>query len=429
MSALPRDRDLEASIQAGIEHRQGRRRARGQLAALVSVAIVVVWTVYVSLDQQWGRVGDNWEAAATMIGGSFVAGSTPQGGGAVAFPVFTKGLEVPAEVARSFSLCIQAVGMGTAALAIWINRRRVAWSSVAIALPAALVGLAIGLFALGDPGEPFWPSRLPGPYVKVTFTLVVAAMAAVVYMGYRRQILERRADLPELSRRLVATLIVAGVVGGIATALVGSGADVFLYLVLVVLAALSPRVGVPSSVVVMAGVSLAGLIVLGLLDGQLMTQLGDGGEVVAVGGQSVTESAGQAVYGSGEGLPAGQFDLFGLWLAAVPVAAVGAPLGALAAARLSDRQLVVFVTLLAGAEVVTTLIFVDELRGDFALAVYAVVGATLLIGALLLATRWRRELLGIPGAPIDDSLTRSRLDVGPRYREDLAPDDDDGGNE
>lgn len=426
MSALPRDRDLEASIQAGLALRRDRRRARGLLAALVSIVIVVVWAAYVSLDQQWGRVADNWEAAATMVAGSFVAGSTPQGGGAVAFPVLTKGLEVPAEVARSFSMCIQAIGMGTASLAIWINRRRVAWSSVAIALPAALAGLAIGLFALGDSGEPFWPSRLPGPYVKVTFTLVVAAMAAVVFMGYRRQILERRTELPRLSRPLVTTLVFAGLVGGVASALVGSGADVFLYLVLVVLAALSPRVGVPSSVVVMAGVSVVGLVVLGLADGQLMTQLGANGDVVSVGGQSVTESAGQAVYGSGEGLPAGQFDLFGLWIAAVPVVAVGAPLGAFAAARLRDRQLVVFVALLAAAEVLTTLVFVDELRSDLALAVYAVAGAALLIGALLVAARWRRELLGIPGAPVDDSLTRSRLDVGARYRDDLAPAEDDG---
>ncbi len=394
---------------------------------MVSLAVVVAWTLYVSIDDQWGRVADNWEAAVTMIGGSFVAGSTPQGGGAVAFPVLTKGLDVPAEVARSFSLCIQAVGMTAASLAIWINRRRVAWTSVGIALPAALVGLAIGLFALGDPGEPFWPSRLPGAYVKVTFTLVVAAMAAVVYLGYRRQILERRSHLPEMSRRLVATLVVAGLVGGVASALVGSGADVFLYLVLVVLAALSPRVGVPSSVVVMAGVSVVGLVVLGLVDGQLMTQLGASGEVVAVGGQSVTESAGQAVYGVGEGLPAGRFDLFGLWLAAVPVVAVGAPLGALAAARVTDRQLVGFVAVLAAAEVLTTLIFVDQLRSDPALVAYAVIGAVVLIGALAVASRWRRELVGTPGAPVDESLTRSRLDVGRGYRADLDGDRNGGG--
>lgn len=424
MSALPRDLDLEASIRAGLASRREGRRTRARLAALVSVALVVSWAAYVSIDQQWGRVADNWEAAVTMVAGSFVAGSTPQGGGAVAFPVLTKGLEVPAEVARSFSLCIQAIGMGTASLAIWINRRRVAWSSVGVALPAALVGMAVGLFALGDPSEPFWPSRLPGAYVKITFTLVIAAMAAVVYLGYRRQILERRVELPPLSVRIVGTLVVAGLVGGVASALVGSGADVFLYLVLVVLAALSPRVGVPSSVIVMAGVSIVGFLVLGLADGQLMTQLGQGGAVVAVGGQSVTEASGQVGYGVGPGLPASQFDLFGLWLAAVPVVAIGAPLGALAAARLTDRQLVLFVAALAAAEVVTTVIFVDELFSDPALAVYAVGGAAVLIGALTLAARRRRELLGIPGAPVDASLTRARLDVGPRYVEELESDDE-----
>ena len=90
-----------------------RRRSTGGTSASLlrkmavyglPAAIMVIWAGYVSVSGQWDRVSGHWQATLTMIFGSFVAGSTPQGGGAVAFPVFTKVLEVPPPVARSFSL-------------------------------------------------------------------------------------------------------------------------------------------------------------------------------------------------------------------------------------------------------------------------------------------------------------------------------------
>ncbi len=60
-----------------------------------------------------------------MLFGSFIGGSTPLGGGAVAFPVFTKLLDVPAPVARSFALSVQAVGLSVAAVTILLTRRPV----------------------------------------------------------------------------------------------------------------------------------------------------------------------------------------------------------------------------------------------------------------------------------------------------------------
>ena len=45
----------------------------------------------------------------TMIFGSLVAGSTPVGGGAVAFPVMVLFIKLSAEDGRDFSLMIQSV--------------------------------------------------------------------------------------------------------------------------------------------------------------------------------------------------------------------------------------------------------------------------------------------------------------------------------
>lgn len=414
--STPFGEGIDELIAEGLDERAGARRRRARMAIAVSFAVLAVWLVYVSAAGHWDRVVDNWVAALTMVFGSFVAGSTPQGGGAVAFPVLTKIIEVDTSVARSFSLCIQTVGMGTAALAIAINRRSVEWRAVGFGIPFAIVGFVGGLFVLGQPDELFWPSRIPGAYVKVTFTLVIAAMAFVVYMSYRRHLLERLMRLPSMTRRLYGALAVTALIGGVASSLVGSGADVFIYIFLVVLLGVIPRVGVPSSVMVMAAVSIVGFFVLGVLDGQLDITLNAAGDVVAVGGEATPEP-----------LPADRFDLFGLWLAAVPVVAFGAPLGSWVSSRITDRQLVIFVGVLAIAEVLTTAGFLTELHfNDVALMLYAVVGLAVIVGGLWLLLRHRREILGLGGVALDETFTRSRLDVGPRYREQLgAPDEPD----
>ncbi|MEZ6091362.1 MAG: hypothetical protein R3C05_25760 [Pirellulaceae bacterium] len=76
---------------------------------------LVVWTVWAIgvwnfVDPQTFRWG--WPIAPTMLVGSFIAGSTSAGGGAVAFPVMTLLFGVAPPVARDFSLMIQTVGMG-----------------------------------------------------------------------------------------------------------------------------------------------------------------------------------------------------------------------------------------------------------------------------------------------------------------------------
>jgi hypothetical protein len=129
------------------ETRDIARRRRARLAIGVSVTVTVVWAIAVTVYGLWPRVLGNWPASITMVFGSIVAGSTPQGGGAVAFPVFTKLLEVPAEVARSFSLCIQTIGMSAAALSIVINRRAVEWRTVAITTSAAAIAFGLVILA------------------------------------------------------------------------------------------------------------------------------------------------------------------------------------------------------------------------------------------------------------------------------------------
>ncbi|MGB2923284.1 MAG: sulfite exporter TauE/SafE family protein [Mycobacterium sp.] len=387
---------------AAARDRADRRRAR--LAIGFSILVTLAWFVGVLLTDNFGRVWDNIVATPTMMFGSFVAGSTPQGGGAVAFPVFTKGLGVPSEVARTFSLAIQSVGMTAATVAILLRRRAIDVPAVLWSLPMGIIGLFLGLFLLSDRSRPFWPSILPGAYVKVLFTLLVLAMAFVVFLGSRVPIREVRTSVSPLGRRQIAFLMVGALLGGLASSQVGSGSDVLFYLVVVVMLGLEPRIGVPSSVLVMTAVSLTGFVYLGLIQGHLDIAVA-GGEVTRVGATIIADPS---------QYPADRFDLLGLWLAAVPVVCWGAPLGSAFAARITSRQLAMFVAVLAAAEGVTTIVFVRELRTDPGLIAFGVVGAAVLVGGLWLCVRYRHRVAEVRFDP-SASITRESVDVGGDY--------------
>ena len=75
--------------------------------------------------------------------------------------------------------------------------------------------------------------------------------------------------VPRWNARLVLGLALAAILGGGITAWVGTGVNVLLFLLLVLIAGLHPRAGVATSVVTMAAISVAGLLTLGIADGQL----------------------------------------------------------------------------------------------------------------------------------------------------------------
>src|SRR4051812_41618513 len=112
------------------------------------IAFLLFWVVMVTGFGHWQGVKTHWQMAIVMIMGSLVAGSTPMGGGTVAFPILVLVFGQPAANARNFGLIIQALGMTSAMLFI-IGRR--------VALPVrvltgstggAAIGFGIGTFLI-----------------------------------------------------------------------------------------------------------------------------------------------------------------------------------------------------------------------------------------------------------------------------------------
>jgi hypothetical protein len=171
-------------------------------------------------------------------------------------------------------------------------------------------------------------------------------------------------------------LATAAFAGGVLSSFTGTGANIAVFLVLVVVLGADARVALPTAIVVMTAVSVVGLVVLGIGDAQLDVAV-EGDRVVSVGNDPTD-------------LAASRTDLLGLWLAAVPVVVWGAPLGSWAASVVRESTLVKFVALLATVEVVTTVLLVDEIRRDGWLIAYLVIGLVTL--PMLLIALARRRL-------------------------------------
>ncbi len=374
----------DASVPGAVPGPNWRRIA---LICALPAAVTLAWLIAVVVGDQLGRVAEHWEATVTMIFGSFLAGSSPAGGGAVAFPIFTKVLETPAAVARTFSLSIQAVGMTVASVVMLLTARTIEWRAFLVAFPLGTAGFMAGLFALGDPDTPFWDFRVSAALAKVTFTITLAAMAYLMFVMLRSP--DKGEDrCPIWNRRVGFGLAGAAFIGGAITSLTGTGVNVMLFLFIVLMAGLHPRVGVPTSILTMAALSIVGFIVLALVHGQFDLGFNAAGEIISVGDRVADPP-----------LDASRTDVLGFWLAAVPVVVWGAPLGTWVVHVLRERRLIMFVGLLALIEVITTVIFLDDLRSNRALLAYFIGGLVLTLVGVRVLRRYRRELLGFPPSP------------------------------
>ncbi len=263
-------------------------------------ALLVVWPLWLAVVctfDLWRTVADNLIATATMTLAAFVAGATAEGGGAIAFPVFTLGLGIAPDVARDFSFLIQAVGMGSASLTIVAARIPLCWRMIGYASLGGVVGTTSMLW--------LQPS-LPAPAVQIFFVSLWIGLGfalAVIYLLARRRDVPTHQTIPARTAGLglpSAPLLVAiGIVGGLVSGLVGTGLDVLAFTTCALLFGLDERIGTPSSVVLMALNSVYGATFAGLFAPLLIPDA--------------------------PGLSPQALDL---WLASIPAATLMAPVGA-----------------------------------------------------------------------------------------------------
>ena len=283
-----------------------------QFHAAIALSAWLAWWWFGGA-QALQAIQDNWPISLTMVFGSFIPGATSEGGGAIAFPVFTKLLHIAPGDAKVFSLAIQSVGMTAASLLIVLLRVPVEWWVIRWASLAGIPGMLVGAVWLAP--------LLSSPAIKLSFTLLVSSFAVTLF-ALNRGIRDVNPQVPRRGRVELRLVLLAGFIGGCFSGLVGNGIDIVTFSLMVLLFRVCEKVATPTSVILMAINSLVGFYLHGVHLQAFTPQVMD------------------------------------WWLAAIPVVVVGAPLGAMLCARLHRVTIARFLILLISIELVTSLILI-----------------------------------------------------------------------
>jgi uncharacterized membrane protein YfcA len=326
--------------------------------ALWLVCFYSAWLTLVVLGRHWTTLQAHWPIAVAMAAGSYVAGSTPMGGGTVGFPILVLLLHEPATLGRDFSFAIQSIGMTSASIFILCRRMPLEWSMLKWALAGTAIGTPLGVL--------FVAPHVPALWIKVIFAVVWASFG-VLHFWKLRDIANNHGVTPAMHRFDRNAGLAIGLAGGATVASVtGVGIDMLFYAVLVLLCRADLKVAIPSSVVLMAFTSLVGLATKGLFTGV-------------------------------------QPGVFENWLAAAPIVALGAPLGALIVSRIGRKPTLVIVSILCVGQFAWTMQQEWSALGwvGLALAAFAVAAMNLAFEWLwCVGARLGRRACGAQASPI-----------------------------
>ena len=190
--------------------------------------------------------------------GSFIAGASAEGGGAIAFPVFTLILHIPPDDARNFSFAIQSVGMVSASLLILGRGIPVEWKGIALPALGGIVGLILGTHVLVPQLEPVT--------TKLFFVSLWMAFGIGLWLANRKAARIVLANLPaRLTNADVVRLILTGFIGGIITSIFGNGVDLATFCMMTLWYGLDEKVATPTSVVLMSIITVMGFFYHGVV--------------------------------------------------------------------------------------------------------------------------------------------------------------------
>lgn len=304
------------------------RKGLPRLFLLWLVSFYVGWSLLVFVGGHWDTVRSHWPISLSMAFGSYIAGSTPMGGGTVGFPVLVLLFDLPGSLGRNFGLAVQSIGMVSASIYLLSARRPLAWSL----LRPALIGSAIGT----PLGAAFIAPHVPDLWIKLLFAVVWASFG-ILHLVKLGELVAMAGWGRSLPRFDVPLGLAVGVIGGVVASITGVGIDMIIYAVLVLLYRMDLKISIPTSVVLMAFTSLIG-----------------------IGTNALLARIDPSVWAIDP-------EVFANWLAAAPIVAVGAPFGAIIVNRISRKPTLLIVSILCIGQFIWTI--VAERVGGPALAI------------------------------------------------------------
>ncbi len=279
--------------------KQTKDQRRIPVLYFVFLAFVLVsWFLFVRGIDLFALYTRRWPSALTMIFGSFIAGSSPEGSAAVSYPIFTLLLNIPPAVARNFSFAIQSIGMTSATLLILGLRIKVEWNYIKFVTLGGIFGLVFGTYQIVPLISPIM--------AKLFFVSLWLSFGIALWIENSRP--ERKVfdEIGNFSSKDKQRLVLFGFIGGIISSLFGTGINIFTYCIMTIYYGVSEKVATPSSVIIMTIETILGFFI----HAQIVKDF--------------------------------QPAAFEMWIACVPIVAFFAPLGAFIVSKLPRKRIAQF---------------------------------------------------------------------------------------
>ncbi len=273
-------------------------------------AFYAIWLLLIVSGNHLHTLREHWGIAAAMAAGSYVAGSTPMGGGTVGFPILVLLFHQSAQLGRDFSFAVQSIGMVSASIFIISRRQRLEWTMLGGSAMGSLIGTPLGILYVAP--------HIPGLLIKIVFAVIWASFG-VLHL-YRTREFAAAEGLAPINRAFDwrAGFAVGLFAGLTMVSITGVGIDMMIYAVLVLLRRADLKIAIPTSVVIMAFNSVLGVLTKNLTTGLL-----------------------PGVYEN--------------WLAAAPIVALGAPLGVFVVQLIGRAPTLYFVSVLCIGQFIWTM--------------------------------------------------------------------------
>ena len=262
------------------------------------IIVLSFWGFYVTSTNSFYIFSKHWAAILTMIFGSFIAGSSPEGSAAISYPVFTLLLKIEPAVARNFAFAIQSIGMTSASLLILGLKIKVDWDYIKYVTVGGAFGLIFGTYYIVPLISP--------PLAKLFFVSLWLSFGLILWYENLKPQREVFDKIQSFAKSDMIRLLFFGLIGGMISSIFGTGINIFTFCLMTIYYRINEKVAVPSSVIIMTLETILGFFIHGAVIGDF------------------------------------QQEAFEMWLACIPFVAFFAPLGSFVISKLPRKAIAAF---------------------------------------------------------------------------------------
>jgi uncharacterized protein len=259
------------------------------------VTVLTVWFYFVISNNLFHYITKHYLAVITMVFGSFIAGSSPEGSAAVAYPVFTLLLKIQPAVARNFAFAIQSLGMTSASLLILGLKIKLDWTYIKYVTIAGAFGLIFGTYFIVPLVSP--------PMAKLFFVSLWLSFGIVLWFENSKPNRKVFNFIQNFTKNDMIRLLAFGLIGGMISSIFGTGINIFTFCLMTIFYRIDEKVAVPSSVIIMTIETILGFFIHAGVIGDF------------------------------------QQEAFEMWIACIPFVIIFAPLGAYIISKLPRKAI------------------------------------------------------------------------------------------